>query len=165
MRRVICQGISYRQINNQDIEDLSIPAKLNVYADKLATRFYKEGQASSLQVHNTTSHKAQLQIQGISITNDYNNQLLRAYTEPRYIQYLQEKFDWDIPTVTSIHWKAFKNGLQRIQRHCLTTKIVNNILPTAKVLHRWKQQPTNKCHLCNNMEDFALMILCSHPER
>ena len=41
------------QDDNQDIEDLSIPAKLNVYADKLASCFYKEGHKSKPQVHET----------------------------------------------------------------------------------------------------------------
>ena len=113
----------------------------------------------------TPTHRVHLLIQGVSITNDYNNQLLRAYTEPQYIKYLQDKFHWDIPTVLSIHWKALRNGLNRIQRHSLTTKIVNNILPTAKVLHRWKHQQTDACHLCGATEDFSHMIRCSHPNR
>ena len=153
------------QDNQHNIEHLSIPARLNVFADKLATRFYKEGHHSSLRVYATPSHAAHLIIQGVSITNDYNKQLLRAYTEPQYIQYLQDKFQWDIPTVISIHWKALRSGLRRIQRHCLTTKIVNNILPTAKVLHRWKQQPTDACQLCGDTEYFAHMFRCTHPNR
>ena len=64
------------QDNHQNIENLSIRAKLNVYADKLATCFYKEGQHSGLKAHGTPSHSAHLLIQGVSITNDYTNQLL-----------------------------------------------------------------------------------------
>ena len=109
--------VKEHQDDNQDNDGLSLSAKLDVYADKLAMRFYIEGQPSKPKVYDTPSHKTHLLIEEINITNDYNNQLLRAHTEPQYIKYLQDKFDWDIPTDTSIHWKALKNGLRQIQHH------------------------------------------------
>ena len=99
------------QDDDQDIDDLTLPARLNVYADRLASRFYKEGSPSNPRVLMSPSHRAHLLIQGVSITNDYNYQLLRAHTEPHYIHYLQDKFGWDITTELEIHWKGLRNGL------------------------------------------------------
>ena len=152
------QHVKGHQDERKKFENLSIPAQLNVKADNLASRFYREGQLSSPIIHMTPSHKAHLILHGKSITNDYNNQLLRAHTEPSYFKHLQQKFQWDLPTLLSIDWTALKTSLRRIHRPSLTTKIVNNILPTAKVLHRWKQQPTNACHLCGATEDFIHLI-------
>jgi hypothetical protein len=74
-----------------------------------------------------------LSIGGISVTSKYRKQLIRAYVEPEYIEYLQYKFGWSNETITGIAWKCLKLAIQRINRDVLLTKICNDLLPTATV--------------------------------
>ena len=44
---------------------------------------------------------------GISVTSNYRKQLIGAYVEPNYIEYLlQYKFGWSNDTITGIAWKS-----------------------------------------------------------
>jgi hypothetical protein len=45
---------------------------------------------------------AMLSIRGISVTSNYRKQLIRAYVEPEYIQYLQYRFEWPNETIEMI---------------------------------------------------------------
>ena len=115
----------------------------------------------------TPSHRAKLSIQGVSITNDDTRQLLRAYTEAPYIKYLQESFHWSKHVVAlQVSWTGLQWRLQRIQRHCLTTKICNDILPTATTLKQcWWHQTNDLCVLCGAPEISTHSICCQHPSR
>ena len=75
-------------------KSLSLPGQLNVEADHLASSFYCEGLLSTKNINMTPSCRAKLSIQGISVTNNHTKQILQAYTEPHYIQYLQDCFHW-----------------------------------------------------------------------
>jgi hypothetical protein len=76
-----------------------------------------------------------LVLRGVSITNDYSNQLVRAETEPTYIQHLQHKFNWSNSTTELIAWKALSIGLSRINRQCLAVKVCNDLMPCPQPLH------------------------------
>ena len=80
-----------------------------------------------------------------------------------YIQYLQTKFDWSNYTTTKIAWRSLSCGLRRIGRHVLTTKICNDLLPTADRLKRMKYQPHGMCVLCGEVETKHHLFLCSAP--
>ena len=88
-----------------------------------------------------------------------------SYFLPNYIQYLQDHFHWTKDTTRSISWTSLRWGLRRIQRHCVTTKICNGILPTATTLKRWKQQKHDFCVLCGAQETTTHMIRCQHSSR
>ena len=146
-------------------DDLSLEAQLNVDADELAEKYYSSGPQSTPQVHLLPSSSVTLFIRNISITNDYQNQLIRSYTEPAYIGHLQDKFGWSTSTTTAIAWKSLSCGIRRMGRHCLVTKICNDLLPTASTLHRWKYQNHDTCCLCGQTETREHLYLCSHPSR
>ena len=61
---------------------LSIHAKLNVQADHLTEAYYEIGTPSKPMVNILPSSPAMISIRGVSITSDYQNQLIKAYTEP-----------------------------------------------------------------------------------
>jgi hypothetical protein len=56
-----------------------------------------------------------------SVTSKYRTQLIQAYIEPEYMQYLQYRFEWSDATITSIAWKSFKIAVQQIQSNVLVT--------------------------------------------
>ena len=134
-------------------------------ADELAEDYYSDGAQSTAQIQLLPSCPAALSIRDILITNDYQNQLIRAYTEPAYIGHLQDKFRWSSPTTTIIAWKSLSCGIRRIGRQCLVTKICNDLLPTAVTLQRWKYQTHDTCCLCGQQETRKHLFLCLHPSR
>ena len=79
-----------------------------------------------------------LEINEMTITSDIQHHLIKAYSEPKCIHYLQQKNIWKNKTVNSIAWKCLNLGLQRIDRKVVLVKICNDLLPTATTLLEWK---------------------------
>jgi hypothetical protein len=77
---------------------------------------------------------AMLSIRGISVTSNYRKQLIRAYVEPEYIQYLQYQFGWPNETIEIIARKCLSLAIQQINQDVLITKVCNDLLPTADTL-------------------------------
>ena len=140
-------------------------AQLNVEADSLASLYYTEGPLSELRVLPLRACTSVLNIRGISITNDYKKQLMRATTEPKYIGYIQNRFKWTNSVTKIIAWKALSCALRRINRNCLTTKICNDMLPVGTRMLRYKFQPTDKCCLCDETENTTHLFLCHDESR
>jgi hypothetical protein len=97
-----------------------------------------------------------LSIRGISVPSNYRKQLIRAYVEPEYIQYLQYRFEWPNETIEIISWKCLSLAIQRINRDVLITKVCNDLLPTATTLCRMKYQHNDTCILCHQQYICAL---------
>jgi len=106
-----------------------------------------------------------LAIRGVSVTSNYRKQLIRAYVEPEYMQYLQYRFGWSDTTISSIAWKSFKLAVNRIRRDVLITKVCNDLLPTAEALCKRKYQSHDKCVLCQRQETRNHIIRCTSPSR
>ena len=86
----------------RNTSELSLEAKLNIKADKLAGDFQQQYGKHIPVVPLLPSSPALLTIRGISITSQYRHQLHRAYLEPRYISKLQEKFQLEDSVVEEI---------------------------------------------------------------
>ena len=153
------------QDDHEDYDNLPLIAQLNIDADLLTQRFYKEGTPSTFQAPLLPACPAILVIRGVTITNDYPKYLQRAYTEPRYISYLQDKYQWTDATTEWIAWKSLSCGICRIQRPSLITKICNDLLPTATILKKWKYQAHDYCSLCGLPETNAHIYICCHNSR
>jgi len=67
----------------------------------------------------------------MAITTNIRHQLIKAYSEPKYLRYLQDKYEWNNKTVHDIAWKCLNLGLKRINREVILVKICNDLLPTA----------------------------------
>ena len=113
---------------------MSIEAKLNVEADRLAGTYQDEFGAYSPISHMYPSSPAVLEINGMIITSNIRHHLIKAYAEPKYMRYLQRKNKWNRKTVQSIAWKCLNLGLRRLDREVVLVKICNDLLPTATTL-------------------------------
>ena len=149
----------------RNTSELSLEAKLNIEADKLAGDFQQQYGKHIPIVPLLPSSPAMLSIRGISITSQYRHQLHRAYLEPRYISKLQEKFKWEDKVVEEIEWKCLSLAIKRIHREVITTKCCNDLLPTALTLATQEYQDTDTCHLCGAVETREHLLQCSHPSR
>jgi hypothetical protein len=132
--------------------DLPLEVQLNGDADKFVGDFQIEKGKFRPMVFLLPSCDAMLSIRGISITSNYRRQLMRAYVEPKYIQYLQYRFSWSNATIEIIAWKCLSLAIQRIDRDVLITKVCNNLLPAAKTLYKMRYQHHDTCILCHNQE-------------
>ena len=140
---------------------MSTEAKLNVEVDRLAGLYQDELRAYSPITHMYPSSPAVLEINGMTITSNVRHQLIKAYSEPKYIQYLQQKHEWNNKTVNDIAWKCLNLRLQRINREVILVKICNALLPTATILLKQKWQNHDNCYLCGQSETRDHMIRCS----
>ena len=148
-----------------EYDKLPLLAQLNVEADEMASLFYKEGQPSEATVVPLLVCTSVLNIRGISITNNYKNQLMRAFTEPQYIGHIQHRFKWNNSVTNSIAWKSLSCAIRRINRPCLITKICNDMLPAGTRMKRFKFQSHDKCCLCGLTENTTHMFQCNDESR
>ena len=105
-----------------------------------------------------------LAIRGVSVTSNYRKQLIQAYVEPEYMQYLQYRFGWSDTTISSIAWMSFKLAVNRIRRDVLVTKVCNDLLPTAEALCKRKYQSQVRS-VSTTGETRNHIIRCTSPSR
>ena len=80
-----------------------------------------------------------------------------------FMEYIQQKNDWEDNTIQDIAWKSLSLAAQRIHNPVLLTKVCNDILPTASTLQKWNYQETDECVLCHQHEDQDHLIRCNEP--
>ena len=79
---------------------------MNVEADEAAGEFRRKFGKYLPTTPILPACPAVLSLRGRSITNNYKGHLTRAYTEPTYIEFLMDKFDWGEDAVQMIAWKC-----------------------------------------------------------
>ena len=154
------------QDQNKNVKELSIEVRLNIAADSYASQWQEDHVGSYFPIpHEYPSSQAMLIIQNQAITNKYRYHLICADTEPRYIEYLQEKNGWSDNTVQAIAWKSLSLGITRINRPVVVSKICNKILFTAVNLKKWNWQSYDSCSVCKQRETMEHMIQCPDPSQ
>ena len=133
---------------------------LNVEVDRLAGKYQGKLGAYSPITHMYPSLLTVLEINGTTIPSNIQHQLIKAYAEPKYMQYLQRENKWNNKTVHSIAWKCLNLGLKRIDREVVPVKICNDLLPTVTILQKWKWQTNDNCCLCEQSETRDYMLRC-----
>ena len=124
------------QDRTMEYDKLDLPAQLNCDADHITGRFYYHRNAVFYDhVDLLPSCPVKLTINGIDVTSQYKNQLIRAFTEQKYMAHKQHQFHWDHATVSSIAWRPLKVALRWIHRPTLCTKVCNDLLPTNRILY------------------------------
>ena len=101
---------------------MSIEAKLIVVVDKLPGDYQDQLGVYSLIMNMYPLSPAVLEINGMTITSNIRHQLIKIFSEPKYIQYLQQKYEWNNKTVHNKAWKCLNLGLKRIDREVILVK-------------------------------------------
>ena len=81
---------------------MSTEAILKIEADRPEGVYQDELGAYSPVIHMYPSSPAELEINGMTITSNVQHQLIKAYSEPKYIRYLQQKNEWNNKTANSL---------------------------------------------------------------
>jgi hypothetical protein len=147
-----------------EYNNLPFEAQLNIQADNLAESFYGQDNFQPT-VPVLPACPAVLEIKSIRVTNNFRNQLEKAWTVPNYLTYLEEKHEWTPVIIGSIAWKPLGIALNRIRNDVVTFKICNSLLPTAAHLKKRNHQFHDTCCLCGATETTEHMIRCLDPTR
>ena len=158
--------IKAHQDNDKPTESLSVPARMNVMADRLATLAVRGGLGSTtaglipgteVLVHTATGTITRRLAQ----TARYD----KGLEEIR--QHIQRKNKWDDRTMDSIDWEQH-SALQRRHRErpVQVTKLTHKLVPTNVVRHRYKLITEPTCPLCGlEPETLYHVVRCKHGTR
>lgn len=159
------QYVRGHQDNQVPYEQLPILAQLNVDADAMASRYQKQHSPTPIAfltdtagVHLVTPHG--------TVTSHFATTIRHQATHTPLLQHLQNKYGWTPAVSALINWKAHGSSLHsRIATRTHFVKLVHDILPTAKHLHR--QDPIRSCCPCCSQapEDWAHILTCTHETR
>jgi len=149
--------------------NLSLPAQLNVDADRLADAYLAENPPHNFsRVPLLPSCGCQLELEAGTVTRDHKQSLREARVAPPYIQRLCHRHCWDKATFDDIAWESHRLALKRCDKHRTTlVKFLNDILPIGKMVHRYDPSKyPESCPSCNEpVEDRHHYWTCQAPNR
>lgn len=165
-------GTIFHILGHQDrhkaYDELPLQAQLNVDADRLASQYqdrFGEARPSVLlfphaaaQVHIATYG---------TCTTRLPQTLRRAEAEQHLLAHIQDRNGWSAEVMQTINWDAHEMAIKKSnQRRIHITKLVHDILPTNKVVHR-NHVERQTCPICpeRRIEDRDHIIRCQHPTR
>jgi hypothetical protein len=145
--------------------DLSLPAQLNVDADKLAGTFMFPPQQDPTKTPLITGNKAQLNTPEGTIASNYRTAIRKIASYPAMRQHISRSNQWTDTTFDTIDWPAHGISIRKqYHRKHFMTKYVHNWLPLGKLISKYKPQYSAKCPSCpHEEEDRSHFLKC--PER
>jgi hypothetical protein len=167
---------SIRQLGTTPFQDGSIPyealplnAQLNVNADEEAGIYQHTYPAQHPWIPCLLSNLAQLHINGKVIPSKLKKWICEAFTDPPYLAYLQDQFQWTAQCTETVGWTACTQAIRQfstwhiqIIKLC-TTKLCNDLLlPTTRWANMYDALTTDHCLHCGEPEDQDHMLLCTY---
>ena len=140
----------------QLVSHVLLTAQLNVDADRLFAK-YKDESGQALPIVLMFPHASvSLQLSTGTCTSDIPLAVRNAENYQPLVNYICTKNQWTLSQIDRINWKALQLALKRNNKKRIHyTKLVHNILPTNKVVHR-HNPAAQKCPTCAN---------CPHEDR
>ena len=142
-------------------ELLPFEAKLNVDADLEAVRFNTDHPEPRPLVPRLPCNRAQLIVQGQTVTGHYRSALRYANLAPPLQEYMLAKFHWTPEVRDSINWTAHSLVIGRLShRRCQMVKLLFENLPTARRTSKYDNS-SPLCPRCNAVDEtIDHVILC-----
>jgi hypothetical protein len=145
------EWVRSHQDNQQPYHTLPLEAQINCDADTEATQFHStsQGRIQQVLVPMIPSTKAQLAIQGHTVTAYYKQTIRNRIHLPPYYQYLQQRFSWDETTIRQIDWESFRKLISPYEGNRPTlVKHLHGMAPTGKYAHRNDHHEPAQCPAC-----------------
>ena len=137
--------------------ETTIPATLNILADKLAEIPSNTIVSNKIFRHQNTQYSdADLKWKNIPITSKLFDTILHQISRQRMKRYLCKKFHWSRETYNIINWTACEKAIKSRSPHQSTQihKIIYKWAPLNKRLHDINEEiPINTCVMCPNDEE------------
>jgi len=159
----IFQHIKGHQDRLRPLADLSLEARLNCKADKLAETYlqsFPDVDHSFVALLPTAG--CQLQLDAGTITHDIKRELAMARAVPPMKEKLCHKNSWSEDEFEKIDWVSHGRALSRLKPHQTTlVKYLNDILPVGKMVHRYDPKYPPSCPSCSaSLEDREHLWTC-----
>lgn len=154
------------QDSTKALGQLSVEARFNIDADKLAEDYMKANSRQRPISPLTNSARCNLIIKGASIHGHYTTAIRDASCLPEYYGYLRSKFRWTKETLSTINWNWFQiaaRNYQHTDNHLM--KLVYDQLPTRYVKSKKTGQSwiPETCRFCEiEPETFDHLLKCNH---
>ena len=102
----------------------------------------------------------------MTVNSNYFSKLKKSANEGPLMRYIAKKQLWSDIKMESINWGAFRITRKHHSQYSKQiVKMFHGILPTNKMLYRYKQTLTNKCPFCHITEETRdHLILCTASE-
>jgi len=150
-------------------DELSLPAKLNVDRDLLAVEYQALNKKTTRKVLQLPVNAVQLHISGVTVNSNYFSKLKKSANEGPLIRYIAKKQLWSNTKMKLINWGTFWIGRKHQSQHSKQiVKMFHSVLPTNKMLYRYKQTSTDKCLFCQTTEetrDHLILCTASKPRK
>jgi hypothetical protein len=141
---------------------------LNQRCDEIATHHLQHATTVLPLTSFFTASKAQLNVQGTTITHHIPSQL-RSFAGLRaYRQYLCKHHEWEHATFDLVEWPRLHSSTRSISflKRLFVIKWVNELLPFQQQQFRFKQSPSPSCpSSCGCTEDWSHFLRCPHKHR
>jgi hypothetical protein len=160
--------IAGHQDRRTEYNKLNLQAQLNVDADRLASE-YQDRYGQVLPIVLRFPHTAaQLHLSNHgTCTYRYHQNLRRSETERPLLEYIITRNKWTHSQAETIDWDAHERAIKSHNKKRIhITKLVHDILPTNKNVHR-QQKQNQRCLTCkdNPSEDRDHILRCQHTTR
>lgn len=149
------------QDTTSQLASLSLPARLNIEADNLASQYHYPTSLdpnTAAMFPNTTVllHSAQG-----TISSHYRNHLRRISSEPAMTHYICSKNQWTVKTFRTIDWDAHGQVIRRWYAHKkFITKYLHDWLPVGKLVQKYDSSYTSACPSCATLIEDREHFLC-----
>ena len=148
--------------------NLSLPAQLNVDADRLANRYLQDHPDKNYsRVTMMPVTRVQLHLPDGTITRKVKTVLRVARHGPPLEKKLMKDKGWTQETLDDVNWDASRIAMNRLRKHRTTLiKYVNGILPVGSMVTRYDIKYSPACPSCpEQLETTQHMIRCPGPTR
>eukprot|EP00957_Ditylum_brightwellii_P212257 15367141-Ditylum_brightwellii.AAC.1 len=146
--------VKSHQDDNTPLKELSLPARLDVTDDHLASSYSIQHGISCLEVPRMTIKCAQLCTKNGVISSHYHKKIRDLATTQDLSDYIKEKRGWSDETFDSVDWKTYQCCKNR--QHYSDSQIIkfmHNILPTAQHTKIYDKNACTQCTFCNHTSE------------
>jgi hypothetical protein len=157
------QWIKGHQEETTALDKLSLPALLNIKADKLATEALRNITTYSIPLPTIpwTQCQAMLYVDGKPYTRSETYQLRWKWRESEFQGYLIERWGLDQGDIHKINWAGFRLARNRMTLSVRTfsTKLLIGWLATGTRMEKYGNRLT-QCHRCGGIEMVDHLFRC-----
>jgi ribonuclease HI len=177
------EHVKGHQDSNKPLHQLPLPAQLNVAADHLAgiaqDRLEEMAEQyrteTTTPVHSVNPAEVLLKLpdwgsgttlEPVLVTRKLRHTLREAVSIAKSYQQLQSE-GWSPETFRIVDWEAFQSAVSNTREtRTFTIKLINDLLPTGKRVHLYKEYYDDRCPSCDSrQEDRDHLFQCQDAQR
>jgi hypothetical protein len=145
---------------NMNDPKLTYQAKLNIQADKLATKSLNS-KPNKKKIPEVYLAEATLTINNKQVTSQHSKIMRRIYHSIDIRKYLETANKWKGDTIDTIWWSAHYKAINRLNfgKRRIIQKFIHNRLPTNQRQHKYYVYKDASCKMCHQTTETQSHIL------